>query len=199
MVDVPRRIPHVVITGAPMTGKTTVADALRSRDDLLVIEEAATWLLEHEYPPISTDNPWSYEWQVGLVQRVIARAKQREDEAQEIALTQGKKVILHDRGILDTVPFLKGDIEEFDTLSPIKHVEVLARYDTVIYLGWLGSARLDASNNTIRFQDIEQAKQLIEPSRRAYIDHPRFVEVHSIEERLSDVEIIVDNVIHHAS
>jgi hypothetical protein len=47
----------------------------------------------------------------------------------------------------------------------------------------------------MRFQDAEQAKELIEATRRAYIDHPRFIEVSSIEQRLSDVTAILDEVI----
>lgn len=189
------RIPHVVITGAPITGKTTVVESFRDNPDIAVIEEAATWLLENEYPPVSEDNPWTYEWQLGLVRRVIQRTIEREEEVQERAAAEGKKLIVQDRGLLDTAPFLNDGVIEFDKLSPIRANEVLGRYHSVILLGWLGPSVKDPGNNAARFHDLAEAERLVEPTRRAYSSHPNFIAVNSVEDRTERVADIVAKII----
>lgn len=189
------RIPHVVITGAPITGKTTVVESLRDNPDVAVIEEAATWLLENEYPPISEDNPWTYEWQLGLVTRVIQRTIEREDEVQERAAAEGKKLIVQDRGILDTAPFLNDGVVEFNKLSPIGANEVFGRYHSVIFLEWLGPHINDPANNAVRFHGLAEAERLSEPTRQVYSEHPNFIAVDNIEDRAERVASIVTAII----
>ncbi len=192
MTNPNQSIPQIVITGGPASGKTTALEHLRSNyPNLELTDEAATQVLETGFPLPSPDNPWTQEWQNELQLAIASQQLVIETTAIENAHASSRAAIVQDRGLLDGAAYLAGGVKEFEELIGLKHQEVLQRYHTVIYLGWLGSGLYETESNPVRFEDEERARVIACTILEAWSDHPNLIEVTTRHNRAQEVAELV--------
>lgn len=90
------RLTTLVLTGTLSSGKTTLLDELRMHPLVLVVDEVARELLK--------DDPKA-ELDPKLQDRLFEEQIKRESMAQEQAVTEGKRLIILDRGIIDIIAY----------------------------------------------------------------------------------------------
>lgn len=182
----------IVITGGPSTGKTTVIKHLKkTRPDLEYIDEAATMVLSSGFPMPSEERPWSQTWQNALQIAVAGMQLGLEATAREYTSTP----IIQDRGLLDGASYLQGGVDEFEELIGMERRDILSRYHTVIYLGWLTARNYADNNNPQRFEDEYRAQRLSEKVRLCWEGHPRLIEITNQNGRASTVSNLLPGLI----
>jgi predicted ATPase len=185
-------VPQIVLTGPPASGKTTALEYLKkTRSDLNIIEEAATQVLRGGFPLPSEENPWTQTWQNGL-QRAIAGYQLG---LEQIIRERTKKGIIQDRGLLDGANYLKGGVNELEQITGLARKNMLKRYQTVIYLGWLGSEQYSNESNDMRFEDELTARKLAETALAPWSNHPHIIEINSRQNRAIEVAEIINSLL----
>lgn len=126
-------LPLVALTGGPCSGKTTaVSDLKRDLGDRVrVVPEAARFLIAElglKPDPADTVAYASFQQKLYITQRTL------EEAALDDALSQGQKVVVADRGTLDSLAYLTGGNGEFERMSGARVKNELARYKRVIVL-----------------------------------------------------------------
>lgn len=188
----PKPVPQIVITGGPASGKTTALEHLRvSYPELEFVEEAATYVLSRGFPLPTDERPWTQEWQNELQIAIASQQLQLEEVAIDSAQLNSKSGIVQDRGLLDGAAYLSGGVREFEELAGLDHQEVLNRYDTVIYLGWLSSNSYETDSNPVRFEDEERARVIARTILESWADHPNLIEVTAQQNRAQEVAELV--------
>lgn len=195
-------------------GKSALLEALKYEfgDDLIVMPEVATQLLEVSYDEGGIGVPgrdveWTQEWQDRFQTLIIE--KQLEDEnqiVQEMDLRERPSVIVCDRGILDGAAYVAGGRDEFLTKFNLQLQTCYELYDEVIHLNSLATDRpqiyeeLKATNPS-RFEDSERAKELDEKTYGAWEGHPHHLRVpssegieHKIETCVSEIRNILEKL-----
>ncbi len=191
-----RTVPHIVITGGPASGKTTALENLRTNHpELELVEEAATYVLTRGFPLPNEQSPWTQEWQNELQTAIAAKQLELESTADTQARTNSKLAIVQDRGLLDGAAYLAGGVSEFEQLTGLNHQEILEKYHTVIYLGWLGSKGYETESNPVRFEDKQRAKTIAQTIFECWADHPRLIEVTTQKNRAQQVASLVQAAI----
>jgi predicted ATPase len=168
----------VVLTGGPCSGKSSVQRALHAEfgPDLVLVPEAATLLLEGGFPVPGTHLPWSPHWQAAFQAAVLPLQRSLEDAWSLVAQSQGSRLIVCDRGLLDGAAYTPGGVEEFCRRFGVDAAQALARYEAVVHLESLATAdpqRYGTSGNAIRFEPLEVAVRLEMATRAAWAGHPR--------------------------
>lgn len=168
------RLPRIVLTGGPCSGKSTVMEALKKRfgDRLHCVPEVATIVIGQVGV-----KPWTGGARNLLsAQRLIYRAQRAfEDASDSQARTDGKTAMLLDRGVGDIRAYLPAGVN----LERLAHTTVeheFARYDLVIVLDSPSRDVYEAhkGDNAARTETYEAAAELGRRIRGAWEGHPNF-------------------------
>ncbi len=168
----------IVLTGGPCSGKSSVQRALRQEfgPDLVLVPEAATLLLEGGFPVPGKHLPWSPQWQAVFQAAVLPLQRSLEESCVLMARSQGARVLVCDRGLLDGAAYTPGGVEEFCRAFGIDYPEALSRYEAVVHLESLATAdppQYGTAGNALRFEALEEAVRLEMATRAAWAGHPR--------------------------
>lgn len=168
----------IVLTGGPHSGKTTTLRAVREEfeNQIVVVPEVATVLLEGGFPVPGKDLEWSEEWQAAFQAAILPLQKSYEDAYALKARKNGSKLLICDRGVLDGAAYTPGGVPEFCRRYGVDGAEALARYMAVVHLESLATAdpeRYGKAGNDSRFEPLGRAQELELATREVWQKHPR--------------------------
>lgn len=168
----------IVLTGGPCSGKTTTLLALKEEfeDQIILVPEVATILLQGGFPIPGKDLEWSEEWQASFQTAVLPLQSAIEDAYVLMAQSNGGKMLICDRGVLDGAAYTPGGVLEFCKRYGVDVEKAQARYAAVIHLESLATAepkKYGKADNDSRFEPLERAQELEKATRQAWESHPR--------------------------
>lgn len=169
-----QRLPRVVLTGGPCSGKTTVLEAIKERlgDDVHCVPEVATILIGQVGLRPSSDAVGTARFQrtLGNVQKLFEAA------AEQQAIDDGKKMVIFDRGLPDNAAYVPGGVPGFEKIFQMPIEQALRRYDRVLVLDVPPKEVYQqyAGNNAARSEGFEQAQELGRRIKEAWGAHPHF-------------------------
>jgi predicted ATPase len=173
-------VPVIVLTGGPCAGKTTVLSEIQKAysDRCFFIPEVATMLLDDGYPCPGKDGlEWSREWQIGFQQDIYWKQLDLEYSFGLSAHSARRKLVVCDRGLLDSASYLEGGMQEFCELFRLSPEDVYQRYAAVIHLESVATGCPDTygrANNGSRFEERNRAVILEQRLREAWQNHPQY-------------------------
>jgi predicted ATPase len=161
---------RVVLTGGPGGGKTTAADLYRREigDEVVIVPEAATLLYMGGFPR-------SGEVDVRrATQRAIYHVQKNLEDAQSAHYQS--RVLLCDRGTIDSAAYWPGDYDEFFKLLGTSLDNELKRYDAVIFFetAAVGGISIEGGNPA-RVESLQEALAIDEKLKKLWSKHPHFV------------------------
>lgn len=176
------RVPRIVVTGGPCSGKSSVMKVLSEspayRDILHCVPEVATIVIGQ----VGVRPPVSDEVAFRRFQRLIYMAQTGFEEVSETqALTDKKLAVVTDRGVIDNAAYLKDGLHEMALVCRTNVQYELGRYDMVIHLGVPEKAVYDANkeNNPARNESWVEAMELDMKIGEVWGHHPRYYPIHS--------------------
>lgn len=189
----------IVLTGGPCSGKTTTLRALREEfgNQITLVPEVATLLLEGGFPVPGKHLEWSEEWQAVFQAAVLPLQRSIETVYRLMAQGSGCGLIVCDRGLLDGAAYTPGGLVEFCRRYEVNPDEAMARYEAVIHLESLATADpqlYGKAGNGSRFEPLERAQELERATQEAWSRHPRHIVINGrrgIEGKISQVVGIV--------
>ena len=189
----------IVLTGGPCGGKSTVLKAINEefRDQIILVPEVATILLEGGFPIPGKDLPWSEEWQTAFQSAVLPLQHAFEEAREMMAKSKGSSLIICDRGVLDGAAYTPGGVKEFCRRFGMDSASALARYDAIIHLESLATSdpnKYGKAGNENRFEPLERAQSLEMSTRSAWEIHSRQIIVNGrrgIDGKISEVVGII--------
>lgn len=162
-------VPRIVLTGAPCSGKSTALARLKTEDSTLhCVPETATIILGQIQVTPAIGTP--------LFQHTIRRVqKSFEDAAAQQALKNQRRAVILDRGTLDSAAFM-GGVENYETMMRTERVVEYERYTAVIMLGLPNKEvfELEKTNNSVRRETYEEAREVEASLYKIWSRHPRF-------------------------
>lgn len=152
------KIPRVVLTGGPDGGKSTSIEYIKTNmPNIHIIEEAATQLLREGFPMPTLENPWTPKWQLSLEIEIIKRQRILDKKAQRDAKSNGAKLIVQDRCILDGAAYVE-TIDEFEKLTKLSFEEMINEYNYVIFIhSYANFGHYIKETNEYKFEDEDKA------------------------------------------
>ncbi len=200
--------PHVfriVLTGGPCAGKSTalahLTDRLRSLGyQVFCSPEAATLLLGAGAGVVGISREQMKRFQRGVIQLSLAL----EDSLLAFARGTGRPAVLVcDRGLMDGAAYVEPEV--WDELLREQGVGVVdlrdQRYDAVIHLVTAAEGAeqfYSNQNNAVRYETPEQARDVDQRLRRAWVGHPRLRIIgnsSSFEEKMRRVVAAVSAIV----
>lgn len=161
---------RVVLTGGPGGGKTTAADLYRREigDDVVVVPEAATLLYMGGFPRVGEPEVRK------ATQRAIYYVQKNLEDAQ--AAHYQSRVLLCDRGTIDSAAYWPGQPEEFFTQLGTSIEAELNRYDAVIFFetAAVGGISIEGGNPA-RVETVQQALDIDKRLKSLWSKHKHFV------------------------
>ena len=170
----PQRLPRVVLTGGPCSGKSTVLREIKQRfgDRVHCVPEVATILIDQ----VGVKPPKNDPLGMARFQRTLIRVQEIfEDAAERQALSDSKQLMVLDRGMLDNAAYLNGGKDDFERTFGMRVNVALARYEAVLILRVPPREVYERmkGNNSARSEDYVAAEQLSTRIQDAWVDHPR--------------------------
>ena len=167
----------IVLTGGPCAGKTSVLEEIKKEyeGDIVIVPEMATTLLRG-FPVPGVDVRWTLEWQVSFQTAVVVMQREAEKANEIKAIQNGACGLICDRGLLDGAAYTPEGLEEFSRRYEIKIEKALSEYEAVIHLESLAVGRPEYygdTNNSLRFENREEAIKLENSTRKAWSMHPK--------------------------
>ncbi len=160
------RLPKVVLTGGPCSGKSTLMREIQELygDRVHCVQEVATILISEVGLRPDPKDAHMYE----SFQRTLYAVQRSFEEAAELqALRDGKKILVLDRGTVDAVAYMPAENgydreEAFEALVRRKVGDELGRYRHVIVLAVPSKETYEAhcANNPARTETYERAVML---------------------------------------
>lgn len=189
----------IVLTGGPCSGKSTVLRMLQDEfsEQLVVVMEVATVLLEGGFPLPGKDLEWSEDWQSALQSAVLPLQISFEQSHALVAQKRKVKLLVCDRGLLDGAAYIPGGITEFCKCYGIVETEANGRYKMIIHLESLATSdpgRYGQMGNDARFESLERAQELEQATRAAWQSHENRIIIDGkcgIEGKIAEVINIV--------
>lgn len=171
----PRRVPHVVLTGGPCSGKTAVMEILRREmgDVFHFVPEAASIVIAQ----VGVRPPGGDAVAMRGFQRTMCRVQRCFEQVSNVqALLDGKRALLLDRGVLDNAAYLPGGLVELESILRSTRADEYAAYERVICLETPPREVYEANrlNNPARTESWEAARALGDRIRAAWGGHPKF-------------------------
>ena len=171
----PRRLPRIVLTGGPCSGKSSIMRILQEMlgPKLHCVPEVATILIAQVgiVPPL--DQPGDLR----RFQRILARV-QRDFEivSEDQARRDKKAALLLDRGVIDNAAYLRQGMTELMGICRSTPEHEYAQYDLVLCLATPPEQVYNANraNNPARFETYDQAAQLGQRIQQVWGGHPNF-------------------------
>jgi len=170
---------RIVITGGPCAGKTSVINALKQTlgQRAMFLPEVATLLLSGGFPQPGRDVEWSEVWADEFQKAVSNTQTSLENLAHHEARKADTEIIICDRGLLDGAAYA-GGIERFCSLIGIDHRSTLERYEMVIHLESMATAKpalYSSESNSCRYESLEEAQALEIRTRQVWQHHQRHI------------------------
>lgn len=199
MTTTTNKIRKIVLTGGPCSGKTTTLRVLQEEfgDQIKLVPEVATVLLDGGFPLPGRDLQWSEEWQAAFQSAVLPLQASMEEAYQLSAGQNGCHLLVCDRGVLDGAAYTPGGAPSFCEKYGVKEDEALSRYAAVLHLESLATAdpsKYGKAGNDSRFEPLERAQELEMATRKSWENHPRHTVIdgkRGIEGKISQVIGIV--------
>jgi CYTH domain-containing protein len=187
----------VAVTGGPAGGKTTAMKELTKQfgDQVLVMPEVASILLDGGFPKPGRDMVYSPEWAERFQNAVVPTQLSMEACFRDMALQRMARVIVCDRGLLDSAAYLGRGVDGFLTLFGFNLDDIHRRYDLVIHLESVAVKRPDLyervrhTNN--RYESAREAAEVDAAIQTAWARHPNRVVVAS-----HDIKEVTGEVVH---
>lgn len=195
----PRRLPKIILTGGPCSGKSSAMRALRKEMDevLHCVPEVATIVIAQ----VGIRPPLGDRFALRKFQQTIYRVQQSFEEASETcAAREGRKGLLLDRGSVDNAAYLPDGLQEFERICRTERAHEYGRYDLVLCLDIPPKEVFDREreNNPARSETYEQASALGDRIKEVWRGHPRFMLIAdqpTWEEKLSVIRAAVHGAI----
>ncbi len=169
------RVPRIVITGGPGSGKSGVLAALAEEFGHAVkfVPEVATILIRNLGVRPGTVPHVCYRFQNAArrVQHVFERA------AADAAIDEGKRALALDRGDLDSAAYIPGGVDAYERMFGTTREKDYARYELVVCLAVPPRHIYEKikRNNPARTESYAEACALGRAIRDAWGGHPSFV------------------------
>lgn len=189
---VKRRIPRIVLTGGPCSGKTSIMKSLREifGSDLHYVPEVASMVIAQVgvKPP---EDIHAY----GEFQRTIYRIQRGLETITDYqANFDGKRAVILDRGTVDAAAYMAQGIEELDRTcrTSVTHDEY-GHYDMVLHLSTPSRDVYEKNkvNNPARYETYDEAIVTGKKLFSVWRQHPRFESIPdfpTFEEKTKAVE-----------
>lgn len=172
-------ITHIVLTGGPCAGKTTMLSRMtREFSDrgykVLVVPETATELILSGIT-VGSPNFTSKYFQHYVLEKQLHKEKLSVEAAK--AMNQDKTLIVYDRGLMDGQAYVEStkDFDEVLESSNLTRVDAMSHYDAVIHLVTAAKGAEEAytkANNAARIETVDEAGNADERTLAAWVGHP---------------------------
>lgn len=177
MVNIINGLIVIVLTGGPCAGKTTVLKAILEEFAGLVtvVPEIASFLLNNGFPK---PDPWTEEWQDAFERAILPLQVAFETAYGIIAKLKGHRIMVCDRGLMDTAVYLPGGTQQLATVLGIDISLAFARYSAVIHVESLATAdpnKYGKQENDGRFEPLERAQSLERATKAVWSQHPTYI------------------------
>lgn len=172
-----RRVPRIVLTGGPCSGKSTILEVLRREfgDTIHCVPETATIIISQVGVKPQGDALALSRFQdtVFRVQRIF------EGTSLQQAVNDGRQALVFDRGSVDNAAYLRGGTLEMAQRFGTTPQAEYARYDLVLCLDVPPERVFEASrvNNPARSETHAEAIALGERIKEVWGKHPNFLVV----------------------
>ncbi|MDO8424566.1 MAG: AAA family ATPase, partial [bacterium] len=171
----PKKIPRIVLTGGPCSGKTTVMQILAKELSNIIsfVPEVATILIgQLGINPFPKDRLRIHRFNANIyrTQRIFEGTSVQE------AQSEGKQALVLDRGTIDIAAYLPGGLEEMEDICQTKRGLEFDQYDLVICLEVPPEYVYEEKrrNNPTRSENYEKAFALGERIKESWEEHPNF-------------------------
>lgn len=160
------RVPFIVLTGGPGSGKTAIRELARERFDgrVRVLPESASILFGGGFPrddEVETRRAG---------QRLIYRIQSELEHLAEVS--EPAAAVLCDRGTLDGLAYWQQSEDAFFDNNRSSRAHELGRYHTVIHLG-VPASDAYCRANPVRIENHDEALDLDKRIEAAWSGHPR--------------------------
>lgn len=200
-----KRIPRIVITGAPGAGKSTVVDMFRKEYDhiLQCVPEAASMLIINLGITPETKGA-DIVLEPHFQQTLYHMQEALERTAEHIAHKIGKTALILDKGRVDIAAHLQGGTDEYKRLFQRSHKDDYGEYDLVLCLGLPEKNVYDMirRNNAARRETYEQARQIEKKLHSAWQNHSNIAFISHTsgwEEKMHAVRSAIDTFLNLSS
>lgn len=176
----PVRVPRIVLTGAPCSGKSTAMRRLK--EDLGSIVHSVPEVASIVIAQVGISPPFDDPFMLRRFQQTIYKVQTTFQEVSEMtARREGKHALLLDRGTVDNAAYLKGGLDEFEAISRTNRAYEFSQYDLVVCLDVPpeGIYQEMASNNPARSEPYEEAVALGERFVLIWSEHPNMTRIRS--------------------
>jgi len=172
----PKRIPHIVLTGGPCSGKSTLMRELQEElgGAIHCVPEVATIVIAQ----VGVKPPVGDPMGMRKFQRTIYRVQRGFETISDLqAVRDGKKALLLDRGTVDGAAYMPGGLDEFGKACRTSGEYEYSQYDLVICLAPPPAKvyREKSRDNPARGETYEQARTLGKSIKKVWRGHPRFL------------------------
>lgn len=200
--SLPKRVPRIVLTGGPCSGKSTIMQLLgeRLRDRVHCVPEVATIVIgQVGILPPQEDGP-----DMRRFQRTLARVQEAfEDISNDQAVRDGKQALLLDRGLMDNAAYLPGGIDMLEELLGTRRYTIFNRYQMVLSLSTAPRDVYDQAlaDHPARRETYEQALERAAQTREVWSEHPWLVPINEdlFEDKVREVEETIEYVLELAA
>lgn len=156
------------IVGGPSVGKTSILNVLKERGEI-VCEEAATDIILQEREQGNL-TPWLDE---GFELKIFSEKLRRENHALRKAQLLKKTMIFTDRGLLDTVVYLKmhnkEGTDEYQTIMDvIGTLQDFSRYKFIFYVEPHSGLNFQTEISEARHESTEEALKIATNIQKVY-------------------------------
>lgn len=169
-----KKVPRIVLTGGPCSGKSTLITELKSLfgNTLTFLPETATTVISH------------LDLKPGVLptrdlQQTIYRAQDTfETSSMQMARLLGHRAVVVDRGTMDGAAYMDS-IDKFERITQTSSRLEFNRYGLVIFLEMPDRDIYEQchTNNPVRHEDYDEACLRAARTREVWQGHPRFVSV----------------------
>jgi predicted ATPase len=161
---------RIAVTGGPSAGKTTLIESLRKDfiPELGFVPEAASLLYRGGFPRM--DHVFAKK----CAQLAIYHTQRQLENVAQVTYPEAK-VIVCDRGSLDSLAYWPGSAADFFKEVKSSEKKELARYKMVIHLDTPDDPDHYDRANHIRTESFEQARALNQKIKRVWENHPNRV------------------------
>lgn len=156
---------RIVLTGGPGAGKTAVLELLRQSlcEHVAIVPESAGIIFGGGFPR---------NHHVGVRRAAQLAISCVQQQLEAAADSQGERVLLCDRGVIDGIAYWPGPDDFFAAVGATRS-ELLARYYAVIHLRVPHSSAGYGQQNPLRVETADQARAIDERILEAWSGHPR--------------------------